>query len=415
MEIISQTAEGRHELKLKGRLDANWADHVGNAIESAIRTGQHYIDLDLAEVSYLSSAGIRVLLKYFKQLLAAHGELRVVRATEAILSVLQLSGIAAMLVGDLEAPSPTKSQAGTRLSERKGVQFESYEQTGGRALEGHLHGHPEKFAAGQLLAAECSRVRFDAERVGLGLGAFGNDPADCRSRFGEFLAVGGAVVTQPTDGSSVPDFQVVEGQFVPELNVLYGLSATGTLSRLLRFEASAAERGVIALSDLVEVALGDLGTSAAVFVIMAESASLVGATLRRSPVLADGKSPLDFPAVRDWLSFTTERSDERHLSLIVGFAERQPQPDLGAFLRPLGSGATTQGHFHAAVFGYRPLAKGNISLRDVIAGLLGSESARAILHLLSDEREFEGVGQTELMRGACWTGPLGKSGRTTET
>jgi hypothetical protein len=28
------------------------------------------------------------------------------------------------------------------------------------------------------------------------------------------------------------------------------------------------------------------------------------------------------------------------------------------------------------------------------------------MHLLADEREFEGVGQTDLMRGACWAGPL---------
>src|SRR6266478_408337 len=98
MEITQQAREGRLELQLKGRFDANWADRVGNAIETAIRAGQHQIDLDLAQVDYLSSAGIRVLMKYFKQLKAAHGALRVVRTTEAILSVLQLSGVAGLLV-----------------------------------------------------------------------------------------------------------------------------------------------------------------------------------------------------------------------------------------------------------------------------------------------------------------------------
>ena len=60
MEISSHTSEGRLELHLKGRFDANWADHVGSAIESAIRAGHHQIDLDLAEVDYLSSAGIQI-------------------------------------------------------------------------------------------------------------------------------------------------------------------------------------------------------------------------------------------------------------------------------------------------------------------------------------------------------------------
>ena len=123
MEIISHTREGRLELQLKGRLDANWADHLGNAIESAIRAGQHHIDLDLAEVNYLSSAGIRVLLKYLRQLKAAQGALRVVRTTEPILSVLQLSGIASLLDAGGETTAPAKSQPGTRRWERNGAAF----------------------------------------------------------------------------------------------------------------------------------------------------------------------------------------------------------------------------------------------------------------------------------------------------
>src|SRR5437016_183817 len=406
MEIISHVREGRHELQLKGRLDANWADHLGKAIESAIRAGQHHIDLDLAEVNYLSSAGIRVLLKYLRQLKAAHGALRVVRTTEPILSLLQLSGIAGLLEAGGEMPAPDKLQAGTRHWERNGAAFEAHDQTDERGLDGRLHGRPENFASGQLSVSECRRVRFDSQLIGLGLGAFGHDPADCGSRFGEFLAVGGAAVAQPTDGSSVPDFQVTEGQLVPEVNVLYGLTATGGFSRLLRFEATAAERGVISLADLIEASLEDLRTSAAGFVVLAESANLIGATLRQSPTLAHGQSPLDFPAIRDWLSFTTERSDERSLALIVGFAEREPLPDSSAFFRPIGPGTNARGHFHAAVFPYRPLPKGNISLRETINGLLATESARTVMHLLADEREFEGVGQTDLMRGACWVGPL---------
>jgi anti-anti-sigma factor len=73
-------------------------DQVGKAIDSAIRAGHHELDLDLAEVNYISSAGIRVLLKYHKQLKAARGTLRVLRPTAPVLEVLQLSGIARLLV-----------------------------------------------------------------------------------------------------------------------------------------------------------------------------------------------------------------------------------------------------------------------------------------------------------------------------
>ena len=415
MEITQQPRDGRLELQLKGRLDANWADRVGSAIESAIRAGQHHIDLDLAQVDYLSSAGIRVLVKYYKQLTTAHGTLRVVRPTEAVLSVLQLSGIAGLLAAAAETPPRAESPAQISRWERNGVAFEAHDQQPGRVLDGRLHGRPEKFAAGQLSAVESSRVRFDAEVFGLGLGAFGSGPEDARGRYGEFLAVAGAAVAQPTDGSSVPDFQIIEGQFVPEVSLLYGLTASGGFARLLRFEAAQSGRQVIALAELVEAALENLQTPAAGFAILAESASVVGATLRQSPALAAGQSPWTFPGVRDWLSFTTERTDERDVALILGFAMGEPAGEATQFFRKIGPGTTAQGHFHAAVFPYRPLPKGNLNLKESVAGLLATESAQTVLHLLADEREFEGVGQTDLMRGACWVGPLRLRDRLSQT
>lgn len=428
MEITQQSREGRLELQLKGRFDANWADHVAKAIETAIRAGQHHIDLDLAWVHYLSSAGIRVLVKYYKQLTSVNGALRVVRPSDFVLSTLQLAGFAARLVAPessrrREEAEPTEhpqAEAGVPPPHvggyepqrwvRNGVTFESHELPGGRALDCQLHGRPEKFSSGQLTDADSKRVRFDADVFGVGLGAFGSGPEDARGRFGEFLAAAGAAVTQPTDGSSMPDFQVTEGQFVPEVNLLYGLTASGGFARLLRFEAGQSERRVIALSDLVEAALENLQATAAGFVILAESASVIGATLRQSPMLAASQTPWSFPGVRDWLSFTTERSDERNVLFIVGFAQRVPGSDIAEFLRRIGPGTSAQGHFHAAVFPYRPLPKGSLNLKESTTSLLGTESAQTVMHLLADEREFEGVGQTDLMRGACWVGPLNPVG-----
>lgn len=406
MEITVDTRKGWYELRLNGRLDANWADHVGNAIESAVRAGQHYIDIDMALVEYISSMGIGVLLKYYKQLNAVSGLLRVVNPHEKVFAVLKIAKIADLLCASEETPGTAICHPTTRRWERAGTAFESHEQTGGCNLEGHLQGCPEKFATGQLSSTDSRRMRFGPDVFGLGLGSFGSDSVDSSKRIGEFLAAGGAAITQPTDGSCVPDFQVIDGQLVPEMYVLYGMTATGQFSQLLRFEAAKSVRGVITLADLVEAVLEDLQTSAAGFVIAAETASLVGATLRRSPVLANGQSPCEFPAVQGWLSFTTEPTNERHLALIVGFAEREPSRESSAFLHRVGEGTNAQGHFHAAVFSYRPLPKGNINLQNTIASLLASESAQTVMHLLADDREFEGVGETELVRGACWVTPL---------
>jgi len=406
MEIIVDTREGWYELRLKGRLDANWAEHVGNAIESAIRAGEHHIDIDMALVDYISSLGIGVLMKYYKQLTAASGLLRVVHPHEYVLEVLKMSKLADLLCASEETSTSAISDRTARCWQRGGIAFESHERKDGCSLEGRLEGAPEKFATGQFSAPDSRKMLFGPDVFGLGLGSFGSDSADSSQRIGEFLAAGGAAVTQPTDDSSVPDFQIIDAQLVPEMYVLYGMTATGQFSQLLRFEAAQSQRGLITLADLVEAVLEDLQTSAAGFVIVAETARLVGATLRQSPVIANGQSPVEFPAVRDWLSFTTEPTNERNLAIIVGFAQHQPPRESAAFLHRIGEGTAAQGHFHAAVFPYRPLPKGNINLQNTIASLLGSDSAQTVMHLLADDREFEGVCQTELVRGACWVGPL---------
>lgn len=400
-------------LRLEGRFDATWADYVGQAIEVAIRSGQHHVDLDFDRVHYLSSAGIRVLVRYYKQLKATRGALRVLRPGVTVRSVLELSGIAGMLVaggtnGPAEvrpAAAPDPREASARRWEQDGMDMELHPLAGGTWFTGSLHGDPAAFPTGRVSGAEARRLRCNLDLVAVGLGAFGDSPADTAGRFGESLAVAGAALSMPTDGSSMPDYQVAEGRLVPDLELVYGLSARGQFGQLLRFEAGRSARGVTGLSGVVDFALESAAAPAVAVVVLAEAAGVVGATLMRSPDQADGQSPLDFPAVRDWLEFTTERTDERHLILVVGFAEREPGPASRAFLRPLGGGSQAHGHFHAAIFPYRPLPKGRLDLAGTVGQLLQTTSARTVMHLLADERPFEGMGQTDLMRGACWFGP----------
>ncbi len=431
MEITTHIHEERCVLELNGRLDANWSEHVGQAIETAIRSGQHHIDLDFGKIHYVSSAGLRILIKYFKQLKSARGSLRIVRPTADALEILNLSGMSSLLVhhprpttpappaspatspaaasatSPATAPATAPAPAPPREWQHEGVAMAAYELDPQARLTLELVGHPENFGQGSLQAAESTVVRCASDVIAVGLGAFGRHADDTRTRFGESLAVAGTALSMPTDGSSLPDYQVTEASLVPELSLLYGLVARGAFRHLLRFEAAASPRGTLGLSSLLNAALETTATGAAGFVILAESAGLVGATLRQSPALADGRSPWEFPAIRDWLSFTTERTDERAVILITGFAVRTPSPATASFLRPLGStAAALLAHCHAAVFPYRPLPKGRLDLMESVTSLLGTDSAQTVLHLMSDDRPFEGLGETDLMRGACWVGPL---------
>ncbi|MFM1941305.1 MAG: hypothetical protein RI897_287 [Verrucomicrobiota bacterium] len=407
MQITARDKNGIHELVLDGRLDANWADHVGRSIESAIRAGHHQIDLDFRGVSYLSSAGLRVLLGAYKELAAARGQLCVIRPVPAVVEVLELSGLASMLVAEREPEDGAETSClATKEWDQEGSQFQEYDLDRDAELGLSLHGDPGALALGGLVADSIHTLSCAGDLLAVGLGAFASAPGDREVRFGESLAIAGHAVTMPTDGSSVPDHQVAEGKLVPRLDLLYGLSAQGAFGRLIRFEASRSQRGVLSLSGLVDIALSRTGQAGCGFVILAESAGVVGAALQRSPTLAAGQPILEFPEVREWLAFTTERSSERNLLLVAGVAATQPSSDLEPYLRKVGPGTEALGHFHAAVFPYRPIPKGRIVLRDAVSNLLASESAGSVLHLMADDRQFEGVGETDLMRGACWVSPF---------
>ena len=79
---------------------------------------------------------------------------------------------------------------------------------------------------------------------------------------------------------------------------------------------------------------------------------------------------------------------------------------MAPFVRRLSRDAGLHGHFHAALFPYRPVQRGELQLERAIGELMAADSAQTLLHLLTDDREFEGLGQSELMRGACWIGPI---------
>lgn len=398
MEITKVAGDRRHTLRLKGRFDANWASHVGGAIDEAIRGGHRTIELDLTEVNYISSAGVRVLLKSRRELKAAGGSLHVSGTDANVTDVIELSGLAELLFEE-------KSEESVQVVgwSSAGTVFEEHLLGGAEPMLGALHGDPDLVRRGSAVRTSCVAIRHND--VGVGIGAFGPSQ-NAGVRFGEWLMAAGASLAMPTDGSSVPDYQIAEERYIPEATLLSGLTASGDFARFFRFEAGAGERGTILWMDLVRECLARTGFGTAALVVVAETAGVVGASLLRSPAATGEGLVFAFPGVRDWLSFTGDRDEQRAVSLISGFVSLDATDPLAAFLRPMGTSPAACGHFHAAIFPYRALPGGKLELSTLAAELVSSGMAKTVLHLLRDEREIGGVGETELTRGAVWIAPV---------
>jgi anti-anti-sigma factor len=406
MEIATQQLGDALEVKVKGRLDNYWTEHLRGNLEEIIRGGAHGIRLNLSEISFLSSAGVGLLVKFHTQLKGIGGSFIVTSPSERVKQVLDLCRLSTILLAQTTpaAPSPVHKIEVCQFSSPAGS-FEVMECAPGKPLICERIGDPGLLKGCRFGPADCQMVTYPAATFGFGLGAFGHGFADAQVRFGEFLAVAGSAAYLPTDGTNVPDFMVSSGKLVPEMNVLYGMRCENGFTHLMRFETASTE-GPISLAGLVGTALEVSGAPAIGMVMVVESAGLVGAALRRSPAAATGVSgaPFKYPEVRSWLSFSTERLYPRSLALVSGVAASSECAPLAPLLRPLGTEAWPVGHFHAAAFSYRPLQKGNIDLKTTVTTLFETETLQGVLHLLTDDRVATGSQQSEFVRGACWIG-----------
>ena len=68
------------------------------------------------------------------------------------------------------------------------------------------------------------------------------------------------------------------------------------------------------------------------------------------------------------------------------------------------------GHFHAAVFSYRPLPQRTVELGALVRGLFANHELRDVLHLLWDDRGEAGVGESAFVRGVGWIAPITQIG-----
>ena len=403
MEIVTQQLGDALEVKVSGRLDNYWTEHLRRNLEEVIRAGAHGILLNLAEISFLSSAGVGLLVKFHTQLKGIGGSFVITHPSDRVKQVLDLCRLSPILLAQKVPVVLPLHKTEVHCFSTSDASFEVIECAPNQSLICERIGDPRLLKGCRFNPEDCRTVMYPPGTFGLGLGAFGEGFEDAQTRFGEFLAVGGSAAYLPTDGTNVPDFMVSSGELVPEMNVLYGLRCEGGFTHLIRFDTADTE-GPISLSGLVRTALEISGAPLIGMVMVAESAGLVGASLRRSPASAAGvhDAPFQYPEVRSWLSFSTERLHSRSLALVSGIAASSECAPLTPMLRPLGAEGLPIGHFHAAAFSYRPLKKGNIDLNATVTTLFETETLQGVLHLLSDTREAAGPQQSEFVRGACW-------------
>jgi hypothetical protein len=203
----------------------------------------------MSGVEYLSSAGIRILVSQYKKVKKIGGLFVLEELSPAVSDVLKMVGMISILTEDTPEIQPVAEEE-TQFAEIKGHRFEK-EFLSDEPMSLELAGNPSLSAFSGFTATDNKTIKFKSNQYALGVGAIGKDFEDCQSRYGEFLALGDALVYKPSDGSKIPDYTVKSGRLEPEINALYSIFAGGPFSSRISFEAMKAGDN-LTFQELVE-------------------------------------------------------------------------------------------------------------------------------------------------------------------
>lgn len=399
---IRKTVSGKKSLlEISGRLDANSSGLLDDTVNALIREGIYDLELDLGKVTYLSSLGIRVLVAQYKNLGRIGGSLTLGVLSDPVKEVLRMVGMVDMFQQKPVKAKVTEPSAPSGIVE-DGFRFDR-ENSGTVKMKLSVHGESGFARRSGYTEKDNLLIKGDGKSFALGLGAIGTGFEDCKSRYGEFLMLGEAVTYMPADQSSIPDYALSSGEYIPEINALFAITAHGEFADRIIFESAGG--GVsIPLHQLMEVIFRLTGYSRMAVLMAAESDGLIGMRLRKSPV--EDMSLLELPGLADNLFFTTEPAYPRMLTVSFGYFEKGSPAGTVPWIRPLGSASSIGGHFHTAVFPYQPLRKSQPDHSEIIRSLFGTSEVCDILHLLNDTREINGLGDSRFKNGICWIGQI---------
>jgi anti-sigma B factor antagonist len=80
-------------VEVVGRVDSSNANKLGEALNERVDAGHVQVVLDLSNVEYMSSAGLREIVSAAKRVRSGNGDLRIASPSPRVKEVLELAGL----------------------------------------------------------------------------------------------------------------------------------------------------------------------------------------------------------------------------------------------------------------------------------------------------------------------------------
>lgn len=240
-------------LVLKGRFDSHGAAIFEQEVASLdLETGS--LVLDISRVNYLSSMGVRALLKTQKALKQRGSGAILVGVPPFLQKVMELSGIFSHFIrtSGLEEALERASQMVPSKSVREESIIDGWKYLitdfGNVVATLDTWGDPLPDAGQEIVAENLASVGNPDLGIGFGIGGFGPDRENASQALGELVAVGGLAAVAIEDPHGESDYLLGEDPSGSEIFTVSAASFTGNPSHHLE----CTESKPISLSELMD-------------------------------------------------------------------------------------------------------------------------------------------------------------------
>lgn len=84
---------GVQVVEVSGRLDGDSSPRLGRQLDDLIEQGHSALVLDMGNVEYISSPGLREIVRIYKIVQTQDGDLRIANPSDRVMDVFELAGL----------------------------------------------------------------------------------------------------------------------------------------------------------------------------------------------------------------------------------------------------------------------------------------------------------------------------------
>ena len=390
--------EGVLFLSINGRIDSLTSPDIQHKLEDLVLGGNRLIVANLEQVSFLSSAGLRVFIIAQKALLKVGGEILFYGVSDNIMRVFEITGLDNMFKiipteTELKAAILARGDA-TELEmvnvQGMAVKFRSIPDA--RAGTLCIVGSQEKLANADYTESDVVTVSQANMPFAAGLATVGERYQEYKDLFGESVMINNHFFFYPAVKRPAVDYMFYSGRGSgTDLQFLNGFGFDGEYRYLAAFESN---DSLITLDKLIDwVMTLPLAQPVLGLVILAESKGLYGMNLKQIPLKefkqAEDINIFNVDTVASWINFPVDPADHNHIVAATGLVCRDKKA-CPAAVRNLFSTESTA-HIHAGIFSKGPVSKNIAQFTGELERVLTELDVSKVQHLLGQSQFSNGM------------------------